>query len=52
VAPAIFLTDVVLEDVSATAIRSAARNGAGADLAGMAPPEVAEYILKYGLYRN
>lgn len=50
--PGIFLTDVVFEDVSATAIRASARNGAGDELAKMVPLEVAEYIQKYGLYGN
>ena len=50
--PGIFVTDVVFEDVSATAIRAAARNGDAAELAKMAPTEVAEYIEKYGLYGN
>jgi nicotinate-nucleotide adenylyltransferase len=49
-APGIFLTDFVFEDVSATAIRAAARNGEG--LAKMTPPAVAEYIRKYRLYGN
>lgn len=51
-APGIFLTDVVFEDVSATAIRAVARNAAAAELARMTPPEVADYIRKYKLYEN
>jgi nicotinate-nucleotide adenylyltransferase len=47
----VFVTDVVFEDVSATAIRAAARNGQ-ADLTTMVPSEVANYIEKYELYRN
>ena len=47
----VFVTDAVFEDVSATAIRAAAKNGK-ADLTTMVPPEVANYIEKYELYRN
>lgn len=50
--PRVFVTDAVFEDVSATAIRAAARQGDTNALAKMAPPEVATYIEKYGLYRN
>jgi len=49
--PQVFVTDAVFEDVSATAIRAAARNGQG-QLMGMVPAEVGAYIEKYGLYRN
>jgi len=49
--PQVFVTDAVFEDVSATAIRAAARNGQQ-QLAMMVPPEVANYIGKYELYRN
>lgn len=51
-ASGIFLTDIVFDNVSATAIRAAARNGEGANLARMAPAAVAEYIQKYRLYGN
>ena len=47
-----FVTDAVIEDVSATAIRAAARVGDANALTNMVPPEVASYIGKYGLYRN
>jgi len=47
----VFVTDAVFEDVSATAVRAAAKNGK-ADLTTMVPPEVANYIEKYELYRN
>jgi len=47
--PQVFVTDAVLEDVSATAVRAAAKN---AKLTSMVPPEVADYIKKYELYRN
>ena len=47
--PQVFVTDAVMEDVSATAIRAAAKN---AKLTSMVPPAVADYIEKYELYRN
>lgn len=49
--PQVFVTDAVFEDVSATAIRAAAKTGQ-AELTTMVPPEVANYIEKYELYRN
>jgi len=48
----VFITDVVFEDVSATAIRVAARNCEQGGLAEMLPLEVANYIEKNELYRN
>ncbi len=50
--PRVFVTDAVFEDVSATAIRAAARQGDTNALGKMVPPEVASYIEKYGLDRN
>jgi nicotinate-nucleotide adenylyltransferase len=50
--PQVFVTDTVFEDVSATAIRAAAKNGKLTELTSMVPPEVAKYIEKYELYRN
>jgi len=50
--PQVFLTDAIFEDVSATAIRAAAKNGKLTELRKMVPPEVANYIEKYELYRN
>src|SRR5687768_16045017 len=50
--PRVFVTDAVFEDVSATAIRAAARQGDTNALTTMVPHEVATYIEKYGLYRN
>jgi nicotinate-nucleotide adenylyltransferase len=50
--PQVFLTDAVWEDVSATAIRAAAKNEKASQLTSMVPPEVANYIEKYELYRN
>ena len=52
VSPRVFVTDAVFEDVSATAIRAAARQGDTNALTKMVPHEVATYIEKYGLYRN
>jgi len=49
--PQVFVTDAVFEDVSATAIRAAAKNGQ-AELTTMVPREVAHYIEKYKLYKN
>jgi nicotinic acid mononucleotide adenylyltransferase len=39
-------------DVSATAIRAAARAGESERLREMVPPAVANYIEKYELYKN
>jgi nicotinate-nucleotide adenylyltransferase len=50
--PRVFVTDAVFEDVSATAIRAAARQGDTNALTKMVPLEVANYIEKYRLYRN
>ena len=50
--PRVFVTDAVFETVSATAIRAAARSGQLSELTKMVPPEVADYIQKYELYRN
>lgn len=48
----VFVTDAVLEDVSATEIRAAARQGDFSRLKSMVPLEVASYIAKYRLYGN
>jgi len=48
----IYITDAVMADVSATAIRASARAGRVAELSQMVPPPVADYIAKYGLYKN
>jgi nicotinate-nucleotide adenylyltransferase len=48
----IFLTDVVMKDVSATAIRRLARDGRFEELAGLLPGSVLEYIQKYRIYKN
>ncbi len=50
-APRVFITDAVMHDVSATAVRQAARANRE-DLDKLVPLEVADYIRKYGLYRN
>jgi nicotinate-nucleotide adenylyltransferase len=48
----IYVTDAVQMDVSATAIRQAIREGRDADWLGLVTPAVANYIRKYGLYRE
>src|SRR5678815_1124069 len=48
----IFLTDVVMKDVSATSIRRLASEGRFAELTGLVPGPVLEYIKKYGIYRE
>jgi nicotinic acid mononucleotide adenylyltransferase len=48
----IFVTDVVMVDVSATQVRRAARENLKVDLDRLVHVEVANYIRKYGLYRN
>ncbi len=50
--PKIFITDAVMHDVSATEARQAARAGRREDLQKLVPPDVADYIRKYDLYRN
>ena len=50
--PQVFLTDAAMVDVSATAIRVAARSVEVEKLREMVPAPVAGYIEKYGLYRN
>lgn len=47
-----FFTDAAILDVSATAIRAAARAGDGDALRESVPETVANYIEKYELYRN
>ena len=48
----IFFTDVVMKDVSATSIRRLASEGSFAELTGLVPGPVLEYIKKYGIYRE
>ena len=50
--PKIFVTDAVMRDVSATAVRLAARENRVDDLQKLTTPSVAQYITKYRLYRN
>jgi nicotinate-nucleotide adenylyltransferase len=50
--PKVFVTDAVMLDVSATEIRRAASEDDSVKLNELVPREVAEYIRKYGLYRN
>ena len=47
----IFITDAVMSEVSATDIRRAVREKNSA-LTGLVPPAVADYIVKYRLYRD
>jgi nicotinate-nucleotide adenylyltransferase len=48
----IFVTDVVNKDISATQIRHVAKQGRFDDLNNLVPQPVAEYIKKYGIYRD
>jgi nicotinate-nucleotide adenylyltransferase len=50
--PRIFVTDAVMHDVSATAVRQAAGEIGAGGLNKLVPLEVADYIRKYKLYRN
>ena len=51
-APNIFFTDAVLNDVSATKIRRLAREGRYDELADLLPGPVLEYLKKYEIYRE
>ncbi len=48
----IYVTDAVNMDVSATAIREAVNEGRDADWLKLVQPPVADYIRKYGLYKE
>ena len=48
----VFVSDAVMIDVSATQVRAAAREDDEEKLNKLVPQEVANYIRKYGLYRN
>ncbi|HSE16037.1 MAG TPA: nicotinate-nucleotide adenylyltransferase [Pyrinomonadaceae bacterium] len=50
--PRIFITDVVMKDVSATKIRRLASEGRTEELTALVPGPVLEYIKKYGIYKN
>jgi nicotinate-nucleotide adenylyltransferase len=48
----IFFTDAVMRDISATNIRRLANEGRYDELEQMVPGSVANYIKKYGIYRD
>jgi nicotinate-nucleotide adenylyltransferase len=48
----IHFTDVVMKDISATNIRRLASEGRHEELEKLVPPSVANYIRKYGIYRD
>lgn len=48
----IYITDVVMNDVSATRIRQLASEGRTEELVNFLPGPVLEYIKKYGIYRE
>lgn len=48
----IYVTDAVLMDISATAIRELVGEGRALEAAHLLPPPVAGFIEKYGLYRK
>ena len=48
----IFFTDAVMKDISATNIRRLASEGRVNELEKLVPKQVADYITKYGIYRN
>ena len=48
----VYISDVAMVDVSATKIREAARMNDVENLSRLVPPGVADYIVKYELYRN
>ena len=48
----IYITDAARVEAASTDIRRAAAEGRGAELAALVAPPVAEYINKYGLYRE
>jgi len=50
--PHAFVTDAVMMDISASAIRAAARAGESQRLRELVPAAVANYIEKYELYKN
>lgn len=51
-ASGIFITDVVMKDVSATRIRRLANEGRTEELTALVPGPVLEYLTKYGIYKN
>jgi nicotinate-nucleotide adenylyltransferase len=48
----IYITDIVMKDVSATRIRRLASEGRTDELENLVPGPVLEYIKKYGIYRE
>ena len=48
----ILFTDVVMKDISATTIRRLASEGRHEELEKLVPQSVANYIRKYGIYRD
>lgn len=50
--PRVYISDAAMFDVSATAVREAARAKHEKDLNDLVPACVADYITKYGLYKN
>ena len=50
--PQIFITDVVMDDISATDIRRLCREGRFEELRVSVPEVVIEYLKKYQIYRN
>ncbi len=48
----IFFTDAVMKDISATSVRRLASEGRYDELEQMVPGSVANYIKKYGIYRD
>ena len=48
----IFFTDAVMKDISATNIRRLASAGRHEELKDLVPQPVANYITKYGIYRD
>ncbi len=50
--PSVFVTDAAMVDIAATNIRAASKSGDYESLQLMVPPVVANYIEKYGLYKN
>jgi nicotinate-nucleotide adenylyltransferase len=48
----IFISDVVMDDIAATDIRDLCRAGKFAELRGIVPGAVIEYLKKYQIYRN
>lgn len=48
----VFFTDAVMKDISATNIRRLASEGRHGELEQLVPQSVANYIRKYGIYRD